>query len=420
MNLDALHPGHQRDPESLRRLFVTMAIVSTVVILVLGGLGFYRVFSGFVIASANDDSVQLCQLLIDQQKPLLIQNIPGLGAQLAIDNDVISRLDRNMHEFLHPFDIIKIKIYDTNRRIIYSTETRLIGKTDRNNRRLANALAGNVDAKMVHKEKGSDLAGEQLLDVDVVETYVPVRDKGGKVLGSFEVYVNVTKYRNMIRTGVAVMTAIMVVVLAAVYGISYLIIRWGTVQLRQVQSKLEMLAITDALTGVANRGHVMARGEDEFSRAVRNRERDPRSPALGCIMLDIDHFKRVNDTRGHQTGDQVLREVAMRLRQSVRPYDIIGRYGGEEFVVLMPDTSFEQGLAVAERIRTAINGEPVCICADGIRISVSLGVSCYHENDRDLGDLLKRADEGLYKAKDGGRDRVEWICSPLVAEAGLS
>jgi diguanylate cyclase (GGDEF)-like protein len=207
--------------------------------------------------------------------------------------------------------------------------------------------------------------------------------------------------------------------LAAVFGISYFLVRRGTVQLREVQSRLETLAITDVLTGIANRRYVMTRGEEEFLRAVRNRERDPRSSALCCIMLDIDHFKKVNDTWGHPAGDQVLCEVALRLRKCVRPYDIVGRYGGEEFVVLMPDTAFDQGLVVAERIRTGIQGETVCIGADEVRVSVSLGVSCLHESDRDLGDLLKKADQGLYKAKAEGRDRVEWIYRPLVAEAGL-
>jgi len=168
-----MHPDRHKDPESLRRLFMMTAIVSAVVILLFSGFSFYRIFSGFVIASAKDDSVQLCHLLFEQQKQLVIKNMPGQGERLTIDQSVMSRLDRNMREFLHPFDITKIKIYDGNRRIIYSTETQLIGKIDYNNRRLMNALAGNADAKMVTKEMIRDLDHEQLLDVDVVETYVP-------------------------------------------------------------------------------------------------------------------------------------------------------------------------------------------------------------------------------------------------------
>jgi diguanylate cyclase (GGDEF)-like protein len=343
----------------------------------------------------------------------------------------MSQLDSNLRRFLHPFDIIKIKIYDTNRRIYYSTESALIGKTDDHNLRLNNALAGNVDAKMVTKEKARDLADEPLMDVDVVETYIPIRSEAvnssngyqpermqsGKVLGSFEIYVNVTKYRDQIRTGLAVMTTLILAVLAAVFGFSYLLLRREALQLTEVQTKLEVLAITDVLTGIANRGYVMARGEEEFSRALRNNAKGPAATTLGCIMLDIDHFKHVNDTKGHPAGDEVLREVVERLRQSVRPYDIIGRYGGEEFLVLLPDTKFDDGVAVAERIRLAIRREPITIGGDIIRVSVSLGISTFDEKDQSIDDLLKRADEGLYKAKNTGRDRVEWVFNPLGAEA---
>jgi diguanylate cyclase (GGDEF)-like protein len=131
-------------------------------------------------------------------------------------------------------------------------------------------------------------------------------------------------------------------------------------------------------------------------------------------MLDVDHFKNVNDTKGHPVGDEVLRELVNRLRLSVRPYDIIGRYGGEEFLILLPDTVFEEGVEVAERIRMAIRREPFNVCGEDIRISVSLGISSLDEKDQKLDELLKRADEGLYKAKNAGRDRVEWVYNSLA------
>lgn len=415
MTLKSLLPDQLKDPESLRRLYLSTAIISVAVIVLLSGLSFHRVFSDFVVVNAQDDSVELCNLLVDQQKPFLFQDIPGQGVRLAIDKDFIPSLDENLRLSLHPFSILKVKIFDGNRRIIYSTDARIIGRVDAANRRLDKALAGTVATNLKTKKEARDLSDEQLLDVDVVETYVPIRSAAGKVLGSFEVYMNVTKYRGLIRYGVLVMTIVLASVLAAVFGFSYILIRRGTNQLRDVQSKLEMLAITDMLTGISNRGYAIVRGEEEFSRAVRNKENEPLAAALGCIMLDIDHFKKVNDTKGHLAGDRVLREVALRLRQSVRPYDIIGRYGGEEFVVLMPDTTLEQGMVAAERIRTAIRSEPFCIDGGTINVSVSLGVACSHEEDRELSDLLKRADEGLYKAKEGGRDRVEWIAGSFAA-----
>lgn len=409
MNLDSTHPERQKNPEGLLRLFLKTAIVSVIVIVTLKVFSFYQVFSGFVISTAEDNSVQLCHLLLDQQKTFLFRNIPGQGMQLAIDSKELPALDRNMRSFLHPFNITKIKIYDNNRRIIYSTEKALIGLVDANNKRLSKALAGKADTELETKGQTHDLSEEKLLDVDVVETYIPIKDNTGKVLGSFETYVNVTKYRAQIRTGLLILTTVLVLILVAVFGFSYILIRKGVNQLKQVQSELEMLAVTDVLTGIANRRRVMARGEEEFARAIRSGERNSQPAQLCCVMLDIDHFKRVNDTFGHQAGDQVLREVAQRLQRSVRPYDIIGRYGGEEFVVLLPDTSFEQTRVAAERIRMAVCSEPISINGDGITVSISLGISCLIVEDHCLDDLLKRADEGLYKAKNAGRDRVEWV-----------
>ena len=409
-------PTAANDSDRLIRLLVMTAMVSIVVIVLLSSYCFHRVFSGFVITSAENDSVRLSRVMIDQQTPLMFDAASSHAIALAIHDVDIPILDRNLRHFLRPFGIIKIKVYDKQKRILYCTETKLIGKIDENNARLKNALAGNVDAKLETKEKVHDLAEEQLLNVDVVETYVPITTESGTILGCFEVYVNVTQYRDKVRYGVFVMTGLLTLVLAGVFGFSYLLIRRGAGQLKVAHEKLESLAKTDTLTDIANRGHLMMRGQEEFERLRRFGMKNQPLATLGCIMIDLDHFKKINDSRGHHAGDSVLKEVARRLKDSVRPYDVIGRYGGEEFVVLLPDTNLEQSLVVAERIRAAIGNEPCQSENDRIPVSASLGVSCSNENDHGLNDVLKRADEGLYKAKSAGRDRVSWVYPPFDSE----
>jgi diguanylate cyclase (GGDEF)-like protein len=416
VSIHAGTPKYMNDSDRLLSLLVMTAMVSIVVIVLLSAYGFYRVFSGFVITSAESDSVQLSRVLIDQHKPLMFDATSGHSIELAINAMDIAPLDRNLRHFLRPFGIVKIKIYNRHKRIIYSTDPKLINKVDETNVRLKKALAGKIDAKLVTKDKVQDLAEEQLLDVDVVETYVPITSETGTVLGCFEVYVNVTNYRDQVRYGVFVMTSLLILVLAGVFGVSYLLIRRGTNQLRQAQEQLEMLAKTDALTDIANRGYLMARGQEEFVRLRRHILKKQPALTLGCIMLDLDHFKRINDTKGHPAGDYVLKCVAQRLKESVRPYDVIGRYGGEEFVVLLPDTNLEQSLVVAERIRNSVSCSPFEYEGAQIPLTVSLGVSCSNENDQGLNDLLKRADEGLYKAKEAGRDRVFWVYHPFDSE----
>lgn len=413
MNLnDLLNIKTRSNPDSLLKLLVRAAIVSIVVVVIMSGYSFYRLFSGFVIKNAENNSVQLCKVLIGQQKELLFVTPPGKSMELGLHGTEVLDFDFSLRHYLTPFNIIKVKVYDSRKTILYCTDPTLIGKIDENNKRLKYALAGNVDAKLVYKELARDLDDEPLLDVDVVETYVPIVSPDNRVLGCFEVYMNITPYRDQIRRGAVMMTVLLTLALAGVFGFSYLLVRGGTVQLKEVQSKLETIAITDVLTNIANRGYLITRGTEEFERIKRNRTRCERPTDMGCIMIDIDHFKKVNDTYGHLAGDDVLKEVARRMSASVRPYDVIGRYGGEEFVVMLPDTNLEQSLVVAERIREKIRTESIDAEGEQLFITASLGVAGSDDSDSGLTDIIKRADEGMYKAKEGGRDRVAWIGHP--------
>jgi diguanylate cyclase (GGDEF)-like protein/PAS domain S-box-containing protein len=170
---------------------------------------------------------------------------------------------------------------------------------------------------------------------------------------------------------------------------------------------VEQLAVTDELTGLFNRRGFFQLGEREFERTLRfNRP-------LAVLMFDIDHFKRVNDTHGHPVGDQVLRAWADCVCQNTRGIDVAGRYGGEEFVILLPETPLPEAVQIAERLRQSIADLPVPICpANGdfppvkIYITVSIGVAVALPGIRNLADLLERADHAMYRAKDFGRNRV--------------
>jgi diguanylate cyclase (GGDEF)-like protein len=129
-------------------------------------------------------------------------------------------------------------------------------------------------------------------------------------------------------------------------------------------------------------------------------------------MLYLDYFKRINDSKGHVAGDCILKAVAERLHSSLRPYDIVGRYGGEEFMVVLPDTNLEQNMVVANRICELIRNTHFEVEGEELQVTVSIGVSSSSPTDQSLNDLIKRADEGLYKAKADGRDRVAWVYQP--------
>lgn len=167
--------------------------------------------------------------------------------------------------------------------------------------------------------------------------------------------------------------------------------------------RLEQLATTDELTGVSNRRHFMARLEDEATRALRY------GRPLSVLLLDADHFKAVNDTWGHEAGDMVLRHITDVMGLSLRENDLIGRLGGEEFGVLLPETALDRALRTAERIRAAVEDAPVAVRDVWVGCTVSIGASEYKGAHDSLDDLMRRADQMLMRAKESGRNRV---CAP--------
>ena len=173
------------------------------------------------------------------------------------------------------------------------------------------------------------------------------------------------------------------------------------------RARLRRSGFTDVLTGWYNRRYLQARLREELARARRDQTN------LICLMLDIDHFKCVNDSYGHAAGDQVLCELASRIDSQIRASDVAVRYGGEEFVILLPDTDAASGMKLAERIRSAVTATPFVLPGgETERITVSIGISGVipRKDDEDfktLGDgLIARADVALYSAKAAGRDRV--------------
>ncbi len=170
-----------------------------------------------------------------------------------------------------------------------------------------------------------------------------------------------------------------------------------------VESQRERLtreATTDGLTGVPNRRHFMAQAEVEWERCHRHVR------ALSVLMLDIDHFKNVNDIHGHDVGDAVLKHVAALLGDRVRASDILGRLGGEEFAVLLPETHPADAARLAERLRAAVAGAPCPDAAEPLSVTVSIGLAGTPAPGEAFDVMLKQADEALYAAKEGGRNRV--------------
>ena len=176
--------------------------------------------------------------------------------------------------------------------------------------------------------------------------------------------------------------------------------------------RLSEVSSRDSLTGLYNRWFVMEKIDSELNRAVRH------GSPMSLLMLDVDHFKRVNDTFGHSAGDQVLQAIGKLLRESCRVYDVPGRYGGEEFCIVLPETKLGNTTVVAERIRQRLAATELPCGDTSIAVTASIGIAGMEASvEGDVlspAGLIERADRALYSAKNRGRNRVEMWDSTLV------
>jgi len=190
--------------------------------------------------------------------------------------------------------------------------------------------------------------------------------------------------------------ATIVIVLAGIYFFT----RRLAVKLDEVQSHLVLQATTDELTGVMNRRNILKRLDEEQQRAIRLRE------TLCIMIIDLDHFKRINDTYGHLCGDVVLKRVVAGIRDTIRTYDILGRIGGEEFLIISPGVTMEVAISLAERVRSLISELEVEHGDHKIVVTVSAGVTTLESGDMGVVPMMIRADRAMYLAKEQGRNRV--------------
>lgn len=227
----------------------------------------------------------------------------------------------------------------------------------------------------------------------------------GDVRGGISVSFDVSKVEQAMHTNLIAIVLLFVATAALLLGIIYSFIFKLHQRLTAAQKQLALMAITDELSGLHNRRHFFAKLAEECQRGRRYKK------PLSCLLLDIDHFKEVNDSHGHPVGDAVIRAIGLLLRAHSRQTDIAARYGGEEFALLLPETGREEALLVAEKLRRAIAAQEIAATPElHLQVSASFGVSSWSEAElttrEKAADLVKECDDALYRAKKGGRNQV--------------
>jgi len=226
--------------------------------------------------------------------------------------------------------------------------------------------------------------------------------KVGDIRGGISVSIPMKEVVAKMRMNRLLTAASAVLVLGLLLGLLAVINNRFLKQLREAQEKLVEMATIDALTGLLNRRAGLERVEEELSRHQRSEQ------AFACLLLDIDRFKKINDTYGHQAGDAVLSEFGATLRRHVRKHDIVCRYGGEEFLLLLPDTSSSAARTTAEKIRAVTAATPIMFAGRRITVTTSIGISMM-QGAETAKTMIARADAALYEAKNSGRNRV--VCA---------
>jgi diguanylate cyclase (GGDEF)-like protein len=348
-------------------------------------------------------------------------------AELASRNE-IRDLDFQLRRLKAATSVVKVKLYDTNGLTVYSTDPRQIGENKSANPGVRSALAGTPASEITFRERFDAWEGT-ISDRNIIATYVPVRVlEYSPVEAVMEVYSDVTP---LVETMERRLWQILGGVLAG-FGLVCAVGLWSIVRHRRLlraqederlarEQQVRYQAYHDALTKLPNRASFVQHLEEAVRRAKRAHW------SLAVMFLDADQFKRVNDSLGHEAGDQLLRVLAERIRASVRETDLLYRMGGDEFTVLLEDVRGpEEAAMVAQRILEATR-EPLQLQHHELSASVSIGIAMYPKDDDSGERLVQSADTAMYRAKQLGRNRYtfftpemnERVESQLLLEAGL-
>ena len=409
-------PEYPKDMAPFRLLhfiFIVMGVASTLILL-LSGIGINYLSKSNIVQRAEAEAIIISQSVVTMNQDLLL-SLSNENSQQQVDiSDIKSqKLDEKLRQFLSPFHIIKAKVFSEGGAIVYSTEPSTIGPLSRENQSLEQALSGDHDSAFQTKDELTDLAFENRFDIDTVATYVPIYNTNHEIVGAFEIVQDVTRFRTGVNLAVGFGVLAVLFILLTLFLLAFKVTQIPMGQLEVVQNKLHKLVSMDALTLVYNRCEILNRLKVESTRVIRE------DGELSIILIDFDRFKIINDNYGYPVGDEVLKKVAQTIQQNIRKYDSVGRYDGEAFLVVLPNSDHNIAADIAERVRQSIENLVIEYDNQLLPISVSAGVVAFNSAENNIEQMIKRADAALNSAKIYGRNKVMTELS-LVSDSSQS
>lgn len=376
----------------IKNIFKTKIYLFSIIIFLPIIISIPFLFQKLIIPSFEK---QIIENILDEAKRVA----KHLSNSIDFQNLTKEELDLLMTQEMHEFQINKIHFFDKNGKVIYSTVSNKIGDVNKHSYFHNIVAKGEVYYKI--KNKGAKSSEQEQLTSDIIEIYLPII-KGSLFNSAFELYYDISKeiYQFKSLSNLIMRVNFIIAILFSIFLLTFIyILSKKNLEKKTFLKDLEYLANNDPLTDLFNRRFFYKVANQLVK--LQKRTLEP----LSLTMIDIDNFKNINDQYGHQIGDHILKTIANELKNITRETDIVVRYGGEEFIILYPNTDINGAEIISKKICEYIkvlNFEKV----DNLNITISLGVSeCY---DGNINNLIDRADEALYKAKKQGKNRV--IC----------
>lgn len=351
-------------------------------------------------------SFYLRTIIIPSYESQLITNILNESKRVAshlsntIDykNSSLIHLNKIMKRELEDFQIHKVHYFNKYGKVIYSSNKEKIGYLNKHSYFHNIVAKGNVFYKI--KTKGDKSFENDDISTDIIEIYLPIME-GSDFIAAFELYYDISNelilfnnLSNKINKTTFFISLFLVFIL---FGVIFALSK-RNLEKEEYEKELKYLADNDVLTNTFNRRYFY--NVTKILININQRE----NKFLSLVLIDIDDFKIINDTYGHQVGDNVLKEIALILKKLIRKSDVLARYGGEEFIIALPNTSRLDAKNLATKLCENIENEKFHEFPE-LKITISVGIS--EDRDISLDELVKKADDALYKAKEIGKNRVE-------------
>jgi len=368
-----------------------------VVVSLLLGLSFVS-FKALIIPSFK---AQVINNIIDEAKRVSSH----LKASIDFKRNNIRIINQEVKREMNEFQIYKIHYFDRNGRNIYSSNNAQMGKVNSHNYFTNIVAKGEIYFKI--KQAGEKSLEGELVFRDIIEIYVPIMEKNN-FLGAFELYYDISQELYEFNLVAASLTRISLFIFISAFALMLVFLYFASknnLQIKNYQFELRALAELDHLTQIYNRRFFYKHASLMLLEHERSRKN------ISICMIDIDNFKRINDTYGHKTGDLVIKNVCSTTKSLIRQSDIVARYGGEEFIILLPNTSIAEAEHLSNNICKRIAELEMSFEQHCIAITVSIGVSQY-DAPQDLETFIHNADTALYSAKRTGKDRVSSFSNP--------